>query len=118
MTCRLFTMTWNGRNGRAEWRKKAKRYSNAPFVVSTKQLREQGYDCDDTKEGSRMAANAWWNKRLAELRLAEQRPVQPLPEKARFALGCLGHKPQDYEAVIKSEGDAKFPSRSTTAWPT
>jgi integrase len=102
---RLFLMTWNGRDGRAEWRKKAKKYSNTPFVVSTKQLREQGYDCDDTMEGSRIAANAWWRNRLFELEEAARQEVRPPSLKERLALSCLEKNADDWPDTVKMYGD-------------
>lgn len=41
-------------------------YRGRRFYVSPRHLREEGYIADDTKLGSREAANAWWDENKAK----------------------------------------------------
>jgi integrase len=72
-------MTWVP--GRKLWRKV---YKGKVYTVSCKQLREAGHQPrDDTKDGSRVAANAWWAKKEFEVEAASraaQRPPLPMQE--------------------------------------
>jgi hypothetical protein len=64
------------------WRKV---YKGKVYTISCRQLRELGYDqgpnallIDDTKTGSYVAANSWWNKKEDELE-AERRAAERQP---------------------------------------
>jgi integrase len=84
---RSYDMTWQDQHRR--WQK---RYHGTLFVVSCRQLREQGYDLlSDTKEGSYLAANLWWARKEQELRDAAKPPPRPLTEveKLVFAAKCI-----------------------------
>jgi integrase len=71
------------------WRKV---YRGKTYMISCRQLRELGYDqgpnallIDDTKTGSYVAANSWWNKKEHELeaqRRATERPPTALEQLA------------------------------------
>ena len=65
-----YDLTWDGDHRRWRVQCQGKRY-----VVSTRQLRKQGFECDDTKEGSRQAANLWWSVQRSHL--AAQKPEHP-----------------------------------------
>jgi integrase len=76
---RSYAMTWVP--SRRLWRRV---YRGQVYQVSIKQLREAGHQpLDDTKEGSRIAANAWWAKteyRLGQEEQAARRPPVPLED--------------------------------------
>jgi hypothetical protein len=79
-------MTWVP--SRRLWRKV---YRGKTYTISCRQLRELGYDgpdgsmTTDTKEGSYLAANLWWDRKEAELeaeRKAAERPPSALEQLA------------------------------------
>jgi integrase len=91
-------MSWvEKRNGWMKW------WRGKSFAVSCKQLRKEGYDVPtDTKEGSRLAANLWWDRKEMELEAQERatrpRPLTPLEETALAVMGDqIG--PEHAEAV-------------------
>jgi integrase len=75
-------MTWV--ENRRLWRKV---YRGKVYTVSCKQLREAGHEVmADTKEGSRVAANGWWNKKWFDLEAQEKaarRPPLPMEDVMR-----------------------------------
>jgi integrase len=109
---RSYEMTWVP--SRRLWRKV---YRGKVYTVSCKQLRECGHEpLADTQEGSRIAANAWWNKKWFELEAQEKaarRPPLPLEDviratgadfyedadKARAAAGYA--TPQEERAAVE-----------------
>ena len=92
-------MTWVPK--RRLWRKV---YRGHVYTVSVKQLREAGHvPRDDTKDGSRVAANAWWAKREfaleAEARAA-QRPPVPYEDVVAPLLDHLNEGRPSFEAFM------------------
>jgi integrase len=79
-------LSWDKKNRR--W---LKEFRGKKHAVSCKRLRELGYDIlADTKEGSYIAANAWWAKKEYELTAGERpapRPRLPLEDAVAAMLG-------------------------------
>jgi integrase len=58
------------------WRKM---FRGVTYQISTRQLQEQGHEVlSHTKEGSRIAANAWWRQKELEIEAASRPPRRPL----------------------------------------
>jgi integrase len=100
-------MTWVP--GRRLWRKV---YKGKVYTVSCKQLREAGHELrGDDKDGSRVAANAWWHRREFELEAAEREAVAatrqtPLGQAAAAAANVpQGREPWDRDGLIDNLGD-------------
>jgi hypothetical protein len=92
-------MTWVPK--KRMWRKV---YRGKVYTVSVKQLREAGHQPqDDTKDGSRVAANAWWHQKEFELEAAARaapRPPVPYEEVVAPLLDHLGHGRQHLEQLL------------------
>ncbi len=96
---RGYEMTWVP--SRRLWRKV---YRGSVYTVSCKQLREQGHSFTaESKEGSYIAANAWWHKKEFELAAQEnaaRRPPVPLEDVVEPLLQHLGHDLRAEEELL------------------
>src|SRR5262245_38005647 len=87
-----YQMTWD--KNRSRW---FKHYRNKHYVVSCRALREMGLPVEDaTKDGSRRAANLWWERKKAEIDLERLKNVRkPLPLED-LAAGLVGASPEAF----------------------
>src|SRR5262249_27892916 len=94
---RPVNMTWEA--PKLRWRKL---YHGQLYTVSCAQLREQGYAVDaDTKEGSLGAANLWWSRKEAQIRMAEQPPPRPLSEVEKLIFAAKCKDPSEWEQAAR-----------------
>jgi integrase len=84
-------LSWDKANRR--W---LKEYRGKKYSISCRQLRELGHEVlSDTKEGSYIAANAWWHRKQSELDAADRAaPRALLPMEDVFA-AYIGVPPED-----------------------
>src|SRR4051794_30427927 len=105
-------MAWvESRNG---W---MKQFRGKKYAVSCKQLREAGYALlSNTKEGSRTAANSWWDQKEAEMvrrEVAEgPKPLTPLQETALAVL-----KPRHEWEPVKQLFHERNLDLGASLWP-
>jgi integrase len=98
-------MTWCKGNPRLLWRKVHK---GTAYTVSCRQLRDQGYGhlmADDTKEGSKLAANSWWNKKEAELEAERKRAERPVSPMEQLALAYANLPPEQWQEVLRKNDE-------------
>jgi integrase len=98
-----------------------KMYRGKVYRVTVRQLRDQGRDVlDDTKEGSRIAANAWWDQRRFEVDAAARRscrPPEPLEDVMAAYLGDADafRDPDTVHRLLFSQIAEKVKARETHA---